>query len=190
MSGSWTVLGIPRSLYHCQLDNFDYTGVHPPSLLQRVETFQQQARAGEAPHLILTGTPGIGKSHLGVGLYRWAVLEFGVAWACFVNVPAFCEEVKKSYGTGLDPFESFTQATKLVVLDDLFGRDLSPHEIGQIVYRLIDTAYTNRAAVVVNMNASHDELKNYLRPHEVSRILAQATIIPMSAGAGKDWRRK
>lgn len=187
MTGSWTVLGIPRALWHCQLDNFDYSAVTPKKLEEEVVKFQEGARSGKSPHLILTGDPAIGKSHLGVGLFRWGVIEFGIWSVAWVNVPEFCEKVKKLYGTDTDPFEDFNRATNLVVLDDVFGRDLSPHELGQILYRLIDTSYSNNAAVVINMNCALEDSKKYLRPHELSRILAHSTVIPMTGK--KDWRR-
>jgi DNA replication protein DnaC len=78
-------------------------------------------------------------------------------------------------------------ARRLVVLDDLLGRDLSAHEASQIVYRLIDTVYTNGAACLITMNQDPRELTARFPPHELSRLLAGATHAPMTAT--KDWRR-
>lgn len=179
---------LPRSHWHCHLWNFEWTAVTPTSLQQRITSFLHEVTDGKAPHLLLTGAPGIGKSHLGVGVYRTACTVWGTELVSWINVPAFCDAVKRSYRPDeVDPWEDYQAARRLVVLDDLFGRDLSQHEAAQIVYRLIDTAYQNGAAVLVNMNQDVKELTGRLAAHEISRLLAGSTIIPMTAK--KDYRR-
>ncbi len=185
--GSWSILGLPPSHYHAQLSNFDWAAVHPPSLEEHIKTFLAEVGEGKNSHLLLTGEPGIGKSHIGVGVYRAAITLFGTQLATWISVPDFCQAVKISYGGGEDPFDVITQAQNLVVLDDLFGRELSGHEISQILARLIDTCYQNDAAMMITMNPAVGELGSFLRPHEVSRILANSKIIPVKAD--RDWRR-
>lgn len=179
---------LPRSHWHCQLSAFDWSRVEPASSQRRVTQFVEDVRSGSAPHMLLTGAPGIGKSHIGVGVYRALVQSFGTQLVTWLNVPAFCESVKRSYGEGaVDPWEDVESARRLVVLDDLFGRDLSQHEVSQIVYRLIDTAYQNNAALLVNMNQDVNELQARLASHEISRLLKDnAPILPMTA---RDYRR-
>lgn len=184
---NWTVYRLPRSHWHCQLDNLEWAGIKPPSLQRRAQEFVEAAIAGAAPHMVLTGSPGIGKSHIGVGIYRAVVEAVGTELATWVNVPAFCEAVKRSYGPGeADPWQDYEAARRLVVFDDFFGRALTPHEKDQIVTRLLDTAYQSNAAVVVTMNQSVVELQNLLPAHEISRMLAGAAVIPVTST--KDWR--
>lgn len=186
-SGSLTVYRVPRSHWHCTLEDFRYEGVQPASLRARLGDFCAEVAAGGAPHLILAGAPGIGKTHLAVALYRWAVTLFGTRLATIVNVPEFCAAVKASYGTpGEDLFAEYTDARRFVALDDLFGRDLTAYESGQIVHRLIDIAYQNAAGVVVTLNQDVRDLSARLPEHEVSRLLSRATLIPMQ---GTDQRR-
>jgi len=188
--GSLTVLGLPRSHWHCQLANFTWDEVKPSAFQARVHQFMEEVRAGESPHLLLTGKPGVGKSHVSVGLYRWAALEFGTQLAAWLHVPSFCLRVKEGYGQGTegDPWEMIESAQRLIVLDDLFGREYSPHEIGHIVASLIDGCYRSAAGVVVTMNSSIAELTQRLSPHERSRLLTNATIIPVEAA--RDHRIK
>jgi DNA replication protein DnaC len=185
--GSWTVYRVPPSHYHAHLWNFEWAAVKPARLQEQVLVFLHGVEQGKAPHLLLTGAPGIGKSHIGVGAYRVAAAVWGTGLVTWLNVPAFCEAVKRGYGGAVDPWVEYEEARRLVVLDDLFGKELTGHEKDQIVTRLLDTAYMNNAAVLVTMNQSHTELPVRLPAHEVSRLLASATIIPVSAG--KDWRR-
>lgn len=185
---NWTVFRLPRSHWHCQLESFAWDTVRPKKTREAVTTFVEQTRHGAAPHLVLTGPPGSGKTHIGVGVYRALAATYGTGLVTWVNVPAFCEAVKRSYRPDEpDPWTDIEEARRCVVLDDLFGRELTPHEKDQIVTRLLDTAYQNHAAVCVTMNPSVDELKLRLPAHEISRVLAHATIVPIQAT--HDWRR-
>lgn len=185
-TGSATVFGLPRSHWHCQLDNFAWPRVRPVGLREHIERFLAQVEEGGSPHLVLLGPPGVGKTHLGVAAYRWAVVRVGTLLATWVNVPAFCERVKAGYAHDPDPFPDYQAATRLVVMDDLFGRELTAHEAGHIVYRMLDVAYQNGAALLVTMNQTLTDLEARLPPHERSRLLSQPTVIAMSAE--RDWR--
>jgi DNA replication protein DnaC len=188
-SGSTTVFRLPRSHWHCQLDNFQWDAVRPKALLNHIQQFLQSAEAGGDPHLILQGEPGVGKTHVGVAVYRWMVPKVGTIQATWIDVPNFCDEVKAAYsGDAGDPMDDYRQARRLVVLDDLAGRALSQHE-SQIVYRLLDIAYQNKAAMLITMNQTIEALHGLLPPHEISRLLAHSTIIPISTLEG-DWRQR
>jgi DNA replication protein DnaC len=184
-----TVFRLPRSHWHCRLSNFAWAQVRPPRLQEYVLAFLHGVQDGRASHLLLTGGPGIGKTHLGVGLYRVAAATWGTELVTWLSIPAFVERVKRSYDQSvLDPWYDVEAARRLVVLDDLFGKELTSYEKDQILTRLFDTAYTNGAAVLATMNPDVKELAARLPPHEISRLLAESTIIPMSAD--KDWRLK
>jgi DNA replication protein DnaC len=156
-------------------------------LQELVQQFIERIRAGEAPHLLLTGFPGIGKSHIGIGIYRTAASILGTIQATWHNLPSFCDAIKASYDGGPSPWEDIAGATRLVIIDDLFGREFTPHEKDHVVTRLLDTAYQNHAAVVATMNPPHTELAARLPAHEISRLLAKAQIVPMTST--RDWRR-
>jgi DNA replication protein DnaC len=168
------------------MENYEWEGVHPPSLKGRLATFLAEVETvGGAPHILLTGLPGIGKTHLGVAIYRYLAARLGTGWVTWLNVPEFCEQVKRAYSDGSDPWEDIECAHRLVVLDDLFGRELTAHEKDQIITRLLDTAYQNNAAVLATMNQDVGELAARLPAHEISRLLASATIIPMRANTDR-----
>ena len=120
-------------------------------------------------------------------MYRAVARAVGTADATWINVPLFCEEAKQSYTPGAyNPWLEYQEVRRLVVLDDLFGKALTPHEVDQILTRLLDTAYQNNAALFVSMNPPAEKLDTFLRPHEISRLLAGCTIIPVTST--KDWR--
>lgn len=187
LSISPTVFRLPRSHWHCDLETFQWDRLHPASLQKHYEQFLTQLVDGGAAHLLLTGAPGIGKTHLGVVAYRWAAARLGTELTTWINIPTFCSRVKQAFSSDFDPMLEYEAARRLVVLDDLFGRDLSAFEASQIVYRLIDSAYQNGASVLITMNQPADDLKNRLPAHEVSRVLAGAQIAALTSA--KDWRR-
>lgn len=185
MTDGFTVFRLPRVLWHCTFETFDWRGVAPASLYQHLQTLLQAVAGTGAPHILLSGLPGIGKTHLGVATYRAASAQVGTALVTWLHVPTFCETVKQSYSEpDLDPWADVQEARRLVVLDDLFGRELTSHEKDQIITRLVDLVYTNGAALLATMNQSLDELRARLPPHEISRLLSQCTIIPMRAETG------
>lgn len=186
---SHLIFRVPRSHWHAQVANFKWSDVRPNATRPAIEAWWQRAINGEAPHLLMTGLPGCGKSHLGVGLYRAMASLFGTERVTYIHVPTFCETVKRGYGDDSTNFawSDIELATRLVVLDDLFGRELTAHDKDQIFTRILETAYSNHAALVATMNPSVEELQTRLPPHEISRLLADAVVIPM-VGV-KDQRR-
>lgn len=185
---SATVYGVPRSHWHCDLANFEWATVRPLSLRAHLAQFQEQVRRGQAPHLILTGEPGHGKSHLGVALYRWAAQWAGTWRVRWIHVPTFCYQVKAGFQPGaVDPFTDYEDCRTLVVLDDLLGREYTQYEQAHVLYRLIDQAYQQGTAMVVTVNYEAPEVVRLLGAHESSRLFANATTIQLH---GSDWRRR
>lgn len=177
----FTIFRVPRSHYHAQVSNFGWADVKPSGLKKAVEAWWARAVRGEAPHFLMTGAPGCGKSHLAVGLYRAMTVHVGTQQATYIHVPSFCEAVKRGYSddSAWHLWDDLESATRLVVLDDLFGRELTAHDKDQIFTRLLETAYANNAALVATMNPSVEELQARLPPHEISRLLADAAVAPM-----------
>jgi DNA replication protein DnaC len=174
-----TVHGIPRSHWHCHLHNYEEP---KDRVVEAVSAFLDEWKAGTvpAPHLLLTGKQGRGKTHLAVGIYRSAVYETNIQECAYIHVPNFCVRVKKSYGGGEDPFQE-TEEASLVVLDDIFGADLTEHEITKILTRLITTAYDRNQALVVTSNYSVKGISDILHPHELSRLLQNSTVLNMAS---------
>lgn len=180
IEGSWTVHSLPRVLWHCQLNNLDWSkcgGAVIPVL-----DFMSAAVEGEATRLLLIGEPGLGKSHIGAGLFRWGVLQWDTLNCIFVHVPTFCDEVKQKYSLDLDPYADLREAKRLIILDDVFGRELTEHELTQIVPRIIEIAYANGAAVVVTMNQTITQARKRLAPHEFDRLISGARFLVEFAG--------
>lgn len=176
---SETIYSIPRNHHHCHLHNFEWNKV---SLGERgkktVETFLEEWREGGDPHLILVGQPGLGKTHIAIGIMRFCVYHTDLSNGVYVHVPDFCIKVKKSFNKNdfVDPFYRIENAN-LVVLDDIFGRELTQWESEHVIPRLISTAYDNAAALVVTTNYGKEGIQNRLHPHEASRLFANSKLL-------------
>lgn len=186
---SSSIFGVPLSHRHCTLLNFKWPSTN---IQAAVVKCLQDLEAGQRTRILLIGTPGLGKTHLAVALYRWAVLRWGTTLSTLVEVPRFFDVVKKSFnakpddeGFIEDPFREVTEAKRMVVLDDLLGKTPSPWEVNEVVFRLVNTIYTNSASSVVTSNLSVDQLGLILKPHEMSRLLEDVISIEFR---GEDQR--
>lgn len=146
--------------------------------------------AGGSPRLVLFGPPGTGKTHVAVGLYRWAVFRSGdVAGCVFVDVPEYCRGTKKSFDGlpegRLAPADWVDPARRFVAIDDLFGKELKEYEINVIVPELIMAAHRNDAPCIVTMNYTLAEARRMLNPHEVDRLVHGAELVEFG---GKSYR--
>jgi DNA replication protein DnaC len=176
--GSWTVLNVERRLHHCQLHNLNWSRC--PYAVQPVLDFMGEVTSEEPSKLILFGKTGLGKSHIAVGLYRWGVYMWDTAECMYLHVPSFCDRVKSSYGeddpgsTDLPAYADLKMARRLVIVDDVFGRELTRHELQVIVPNIITLSFSTGAAVVFTMNYTLDEASKYIPAHEFDRMLAGA----------------
>lgn len=182
---SQTVFGIPPSHHHCTFKNFKWEGRERlAGLIGKfcVDFFDQRA-----PHLILTGPTGIGKSHLSVAAYRHGVYRRGTQRCTWIDLAEFCAAVKQriSEPSCEDPFLKIQEARDLVVIDDLWGKELSAWEMTDVLFRVIQVAHLNRAAVVATTNHSKEVLLQRLAPHEFDRLFDGATVVAMQ---GTSWR--
>lgn len=176
---SETVHGLPPRHWHCHLGNFDWSVVTNGSAkAATVRRFLDAHLEGEQGNLLLIGAVGAGKTHIGVGIYRAVVATEDLTKATWLHVPSVAEQVKARFDdkTMPDPLERLDTA-RLVVLDDLYGREPTDWERSQIHTRLIDTAYRNGASLVLTDNHGTNGLQAQLAAHEWSRLQERATVL-------------
>lgn len=187
---SSTVLDLPRSHWHCSLRNFDWSEWSKGDI-EKVMGWMDDTRARRAPHLLLVGNIGTGKTHIGVALYRWAVyvseLEAIPADSAFIHVDTLLGQLAASHFPS-DQEEVWADVEDVrfcAVLDDLFGSQYNDRRL-QYIARLIDTLHRNGAALVVTSNIAAEKwLDRGMAAHERSRLLENARGVQF---AGRDRR--
>lgn len=173
--GSWTIYNVPASHRHSQLSNFVWD--RAKHAVAPIQKFLENTQKQLAPHLLLLGPPGTGKTHLLYSIYRWAVLQSDLLRVRALHVPSFCDAVKKTFDAGGDLFEEVTPAKYFLAYDDIFGRELSKYDLQTTIPRLLEIANHNRAALVATTNYTVEEMGALLAPHELDRLLERATVI-------------
>ena len=162
--------GLPRSHWHCTLDNYDWTD--NAKKLPALEAFVAAVDAGDRPNVAMLGPPGTGKTHLSVALYRWGVLHYGTGACCWLNVPEFCDRVKRSFdGNDENPFETLENLQTLLVLDDITQINQSK-QLKELFSVTVSKRYNAGLPVIFTGNISTPTRENFIE--EISSCFGMA----------------
>jgi len=149
---------IPRRYEHCELSSFttDFPGAHPSLSLAHIAAskFAQEFDPADGTGLLLIGTIGTGKTHLGVGILKELVLSRGVA-CLFYDYRDLLKQIQNSYNASV-------QATELDVLRPVFDIEvLFLDELGAVkptewvwdtVSLILNTRYNNNRTTIITTN--------------------------------------
>lgn len=156
--------GIPDRYLNCRLDNFK---VASPEASQRdallrartvaqhyVDSFLELDGKFREAGLIFIGPPGVGKTHLAVGVLTEVVRRYG-RHGRFVDFTALLHEVQATFSSTegvtksdlLDPICS----ADVLVLDELGAQKPTPW-VGEILYLILNTRYGRRLPTVFTTN--------------------------------------
>jgi DNA replication protein DnaC len=117
--------------------------------------------------LLLRGAPGAGKTHLAVAVLREVIWSEQKKTALFLNVPAWLNALRESYGSGEPPPNP--SGYDVVVLDDLGAEDWSSWARDRI-YNLVNQREQQRGLVLVTTNHEWQELAARVGPPTASRL--------------------
>ena len=149
---------IPARYEHCTLANYDdFPSAHRT---QREALFQATqfvkaypANTGDKG-LLLTGSIGIGKTHLAVGILRGLITERGVH-GLFIDYRDLLKEVQNSYNRGVAETElSILRPVfdaEVLVLDEL-GAAKPTEWVWDTVAHILNTRYNDRRTTILTSN--------------------------------------
>ena len=150
---------IPKRYEHCTLESFD---ADFPSATRSLKTAYRSARKFVESYpletggtgLLLTGSIGVGKTHLAVGILQALVAERG-ATGLFYDYRDLLRQVQNTYNRHV-------QATELEVLEPVFNAEvLVLDELGaskptdwvwDTVAHILNTRYNDRRTTIITTN--------------------------------------
>ena len=148
----WARVRVPSAYDGCSFETFEPVP-DTANALAVCRQWARELRAGtDLPQgLLLRGNPGAGKTHLAVAILREVVWSDRRKRALFLNVPAWLNALRESYGEGEPPPNP--SGYDLVVLDDLGAEQWSEWARDRI-YGLVNQREQQRGLVIVTTN--HD----------------------------------
>ncbi|ADW70490.1 ATP-binding protein [Granulicella tundricola] len=150
---------IPRRYEHCSLDSFE-TDFKDATRSLKTAHFSARKFVESYPietggtGLLLTGSIGVGKTHLAVGILQALVAERG-ATGLFVDYRELLQKVKNSYNpqvqsTELEILKPVFDA-EVLILDEL-GASKPSEWVWDTVAHILNTRYNDRRTTIITTN--------------------------------------
>ena len=149
---------IPQRYIHCTLESFDVL----PSADRTLKAAVMQARSfvkaypveTDGKGLLLTGSIGVGKTHLAVGILQALIVERG-AKGLFYDYRDLLKEVQNSYDRKVEQSEREVLApvfeAEVLVLDEV-GAAKPTDWVWDTVAHILNTRYNDRRTTILTTN--------------------------------------
>ena len=147
------ILGIPRRFWDAEIENYQYENPSEENAYKEAFVFASSFDPSEGRGLTFVGTPGVGKTHLAVGILKKIYRDKGIKGRFFdtkdliYKLKALIEEGKTS--KAIKRILSYP----LIVLDDLGSERLSEWQ-REIISYIISHRYNNLRSTIITTNFS------------------------------------
>ena len=150
---------IPKRYAHCTLEDYvpNYGGNNSSlsnALVQARNFVREYLPGSDVPGLLLTGSIGVGKTHLAVGMLQALIAERG-ARGLFFDYRDLLKQVQNSYNrsvevTELEILRPVFEA-EVLVLDEL-GASKPTDWVWDTVAHILNTRYNDRRTTIITTN--------------------------------------
>jgi DNA replication protein DnaC len=149
---------IPKRYQHCLFESYETGSLFDPSLvaakLMARRFVEDYSAAAAGPGLLLTGSIGVGKTHLAVGILHSLVIEKGVR-GLFCDYREMLKEIQHSYNTQvatteLEILRPVFEA-EVLVLDEL-GASKPTEWVWDTVAHILNTRYNDKRTTIITTN--------------------------------------
>jgi DNA replication protein DnaC len=154
---------IPKRYEHCELSNFEYDGPHANLMQARMAACKfVEGYPLDNTGLLLIGSIGVGKTHLGVGIIKELLLSKGIP-CLFYDYRELLKQIQNSYNdsvkvTELDVLRPVFE-TEVLVLDELGA--VKPTEwVWDTVSLILNTRYNNNRTTIITTNYPDDPARD------------------------------
>lgn len=154
-----TRAGIPRRYEHCSLDSYEssFPGADrslSAALLMARKFVDRYPADTDGRGLLLTGSIGVGKTHLAVGILQALILEKGVH-GLFCDYRELLKEIQNSYNpqvatTELEILKPVFDAEVLVI--DELGAAKPTDWVWDTVAHILNTRYNDKRTTLITTN--------------------------------------
>ncbi len=172
------------------ISNFDFA-FQPSVSRSQIETLATGQWIRDGQGLLLQGPPGVGKTHLAIGLAMRAI-ETGFS-VSFYRLDELMHQLKKD--AEIDPMRLKYRkymAVNLVVIDE-FGYQQLDREESNLFFRVVNYRYTKGSSTAITTNKGIASWPSVLADDEVlagailDRLLHRATVLNIQ---GRSYRLK
>lgn len=149
---------IPRRYQHCLFESYETGSLFDPSLVAARLTARQFVDGypvtTEGHGLLLTGSIGVGKTHLAVGILHSLIVEKGVR-GLFCDYRELLKQIQHSYNpqvatTELEILRPVFEA-EVLVLDEL-GASKPTEWVWDTVAHILNTRYNDKRTTIITTN--------------------------------------
>lgn len=176
---------VPESHIKCTLDNFDWKGRE--KLRPLIDSF---CNSETTRGLILIGLPGVGKTHLAVGVFRQLLedgIQIGSDGVLFLEWRKLLQELFEGLNsTSPETVVNRILDARIVILDDI--RPMRGQLWVDVIKAIIEGAYERQTKLLITANFEDDRdlIRTWqLEDYWVSRL---ASIVDIVKVKGKDYR--
>ncbi|HEV2575900.1 MAG TPA: ATP-binding protein [Acidobacteriaceae bacterium] len=202
---------IPKRYAHCTLEDYvpNYGGNNPSlsnALVQARNYVREYMPGSDVAGLLLTGSIGVGKTHLAVGILQALIAERG-AKGLFFDYRDLLKQVQNSYNRSVEATElEILQPVfnaEVLVLDEL-GASKPTDWVWDTVAHILNTRYNDRRTTIITTNYANlppgggeltgaraavreETLGDRIGERMRSRLQEMCVVVEMS---GEDFRQK